>query len=195
MLPIILERNNKMIACVDTNLLNKSKEIQKDINVEKIISSIKYFESKEVALKDGFVPLCFATTVRTNYSNLVVQHNHKGFNKYYVTLHITDPIPHKGYDLVMFMSSVAISKLMDCTQQNTQKLMFNSQFIPLGLYNPDPSICDPILYSQVVVHDDMRNELEYALLEGNTLVPICNIDTLGNFTKLVDEIIIVKEGN
>lgn len=94
---------------------------------------------------------------------------------------------------MMFMSSLAVAKMIDCTKPENQRLMFSSQFSPIGVYNPDPGICDPVIYSHIVINDDKVEDLRASLLPGNRLVPIESMNTKGNLKELLNELIIVKE--
>ena len=183
-----------MIACLKKDLLKQNIRVQKNVKLDKVLESLKYFDTREEAYKEDYVPVCFVTAVRTTYSNLVVEHevDHLG-QKNYVSLNLSQVLPHKGYDLMMFMSSLAVAKIIDCTKQENHKLMFNSQFMPIGIYNPDPGICDPVIYCHVIISDDNSESLSKSLLPGNRLVPITRMTTEGNLRPLLNEIILVKE--
>ena len=65
--------------------------------------------------------------------------------------------------------------------------------MPIGIYNPDVGICNPIIYCHIIVKDELAERLEKALLEGNTLEPIEFMDKTNNISALLNEIIEVKE--
>ena len=182
-----------MIACLKKDLLKRSLWVQKDIKLDEIMDELQYFNTREEAYKEDCVPVCFATTLRTAYTNLVVEHDTDSGIKNYVSVNLNQVLPHKGYDLVTFMSSLAVAKIIDCTKQENHKLMFNSQFMPIGIYNPDPGICDPVIYCHVIISDDNAESLSKSLLPGNRLVPITRMTTEGNLRPLLNEIILVKE--
>lgn len=179
-----------MIACISKTLLKQKNAVQKDVDIESILNNLEYFNDVKEALEKGYVPVSFITSIRTAYSNFVVKHN----DKYYVSLNLAEVLPHKGYDLLMFMSSSAVAKVMDCTKRENQNIMFNSQFMPIGVYNPDVGICNPIIYCHIIVKDELAERLEKALLDGNTLEPIKSMDKTHNISALLNEIIEVKEG-
>lgn len=181
-----------MIACIDKSLLKVRVSVQKDVDVEEVLSKLQFFNTREEAYESGCVPLCFCTSVRTAYTNMVVEHE-TDRKRYYVSLNLNQALPHKGYDLVAYLSSLAVAKLIDCTLPENHKLMFNSQFTPIGVYNPDPGICDPIIYSHVIIKDDNLEALKSALLEGNQLVSIKDMNRKGNLLALLNEVLIVKE--
>lgn len=182
-----------MIACLKKDLLKQNLKVQKSIELERVLDDLKYFNTREEAYAEECVPVCFVTAVRTAYTNLVVEHETEHGSRNYVSLNLGQVLPHKGYDLVTYMSSLAVAKLVDCTNHESQRLMFNSQFIPIGLYNPDPGVCDPVIYSYVVVNDDKVETLRELLLPGNRLVPIESMNTQGNLKELLNELIVVKE--
>lgn len=183
-----------MIACLKKDLLKQNIRVQKNVKLDKVLNDLKYFDTREEAYKEDYVPVCFVTAVRTAYSNLVVEHevDHLG-QRNYVSLNLSQVLPHKGYDLMMFMSSLAVAKMIDCTKPENQRLMFSSQFSPIGVYNPDPGICDPVIYSHIVINDDKVEDLRASLLPGNKLVSIQDMNTKGNLKELLNELIIVKE--
>lgn len=178
-----------MLACIPKNKIRQCNLMQKNIKIEEVLSELEYFESEEEAIKNDCVPLSFVTSIRTAYSNLVV--NHEG--KYYVSLTLASVVPHIGYDLLAFMSSSAVAKVIDCTKKENQELMFQSQLVPVGVYNPDVGICNPIIYSQVVIKDDLSDSLNNSLLEGNSLESISDMKREGNMSAILNEIILVSE--
>lgn len=182
-----------MIACLKKDLLKQCNRVQKDVLLEEVLEKLRYFSTREDALKEDCVPVCFITSIRTAYSNLVVERNNEGVKRYYVSLNLNQILPHKGYDLLAFMSSLAVAKVIDCTIPKNQELMFNSQFMPIGVYNPDPGICDPIIYSHVIINDTNLEALNSALIAENKLVPIKDMRTAGNLSALLNELILVKE--
>lgn len=181
-----------MIACLKKDLIKQCNRVQKDVMLEDLLNELQYFNTREEAFAEECVPICFVTSVRTAYSNCVVEHE-TDRKRYYVSLNLSQVLPHKGYDLLAFMSSLAVAKVIDCTIPKNQELMFNSQFMPIGVYNPDPGICDPVIYSHVIIEDTNADALKDALIEGNQLVPIKDMKHEGNLSELLKELIIVKE--
>lgn len=179
-----------MIACVNLKETPVKDTMNKEVKLEEVLNSIKYFSDENEALKEGYVPLTFATSVRTCYSNLVVVNK---LGKCYHTLSISDVLPHKGYDLAMFMSSVSVSKFLDVTLPENQKMMFSAKFTPIGLYNPDPLLCNPIVYCHIIVNDCYVEQLRGALKEDYSLKPIDDIDFTNNLFALRRELLIVRE--
>lgn len=185
-----------MIACLRKDLLKQNLKVQKDalsVPLEEILNELKYYDTREEAYVEECVPVCFVTAVRTAYTNLVVEHETAIGKRNYVSLNLGQKLPHKGYDLLTYMSSLAVSKVIDCTNHESQRLMFNSQFCPIGVFNPDPGICDPVIYCHVIINDDKVDALRELLLPGNRLVPIQDMTTQGNIKELLNELVVVKE--
>lgn len=187
-----------MILCVDSRWLMKSPDVQKKINLEDILNHTKYFNSVEEALKCEeavHVPLDFMVTVRSAYTNLVLEKDCEDTSdkRYYINLTHVDLLPHKGYDLVMYMTSVGVMHSVNPTSMAFNEVMMKSQFCPIGLYNPDPDIMNPIVYSQVVLHDDAVEQYDSYLREGFRFVHIDNMKREGNLSAILDTIIRVEE--
>lgn len=143
-----------MILCIDIEQLKMSIAVQKDVDIDKLLREhTKYFDSEEKALEENFAPLNFAVTVRTAYSNKVLQctEKEKDIKRYYKVLGVTDPLPHKGYDLVMYLTSIGIMHCVDY-KLGFDEVMMKSQFMPIGIINTFP-IANPIIYSQVILED------------------------------------------
>ena len=74
-----------MILCIDTKALKTSPKVQKDIDIEDLLNNhTKYCQDVKEALECGYVPLDFSTSIRSMYSNLVVQRNIEDKHKYYI---------------------------------------------------------------------------------------------------------------
>lgn len=195
-----------MILCIDSSAItNVRHKVQSDINLEDILlNHTKYFDSKEEALQAKYAPLNFATTIRTVYTNEVLQITEytkwyeKGKKrpkfKYYINLASVAPYVHKGLDLVMYLSSVC---LMECVKYDPSfdELMFkHSTHQPIGLYNPNSGLLDPVIYSHIIIADEVAEKFKKYLKDGFDLVPISAIEARkdGNIPALLDKIIEVK---
>ena len=186
-----------MLLCVDKTALETSHEVQKAVKLEEIINNhTKYYDSVEEALKDRFVPIDFCVSIRSIYSNRVVQTTKEDGRKIYYT-NVTDiqPFPHKGYDLIMYLSSICV--MHNVTYKNGfDELMFkHSQFSPIGLYNPDPLVLNPIIYVHIILSDEGIEELPKYLKEDREIVNISDIEKGGCLTALLNTLIEVKEGH
>ena len=70
----IKKENHKPCMYVDKNVLKVSNEVQRDIDIEDILlNHTRVYDDDKRANIDGFVPLTFSTSVRTVYTNKVVQ--------------------------------------------------------------------------------------------------------------------------
>lgn len=184
-----------MILCVNKDALKVSEELQKNVKLEEImLNHTKYYNSVEDAQKENFVPLDFMVSIRSVYSNLVLQYpaiNESGF-RYYVNLTNIDVLPHKGIDLIMYLSSIGIMKSVDY-KLGFDNIMMKSTFSPQGIYNPLPDLMNPIVYSHIILADDTIDLFKNYLKEGISFVPIKDMKCKGNIQKILDSLIIVKE--
>lgn len=183
-----------MILCVDATALKTSTDVQKDVNLEDILNNhTKYYDTVEEALEDKYVPLDFSVTVRSIYSNLVLQIDGGEQKRYYTNLTNIQPFVHKGYDLIMYLTSIGLMHSVDYKLGFDELMMKHSQFVPMGLYNPDTLLLNPIIYSHVLISDEGIKELPNYLKEDRELVPISEIKDLGNIPALLRTLIEVKE--
>ena len=74
-------------------------------------------------------------------------------------------------------------------------MLEHSQFVPIGLYNPDPTIINPIIYSHILISDVGAKEFDKYLKKGRRFLPISDIKKEGNLYALLDTLIITKEEN
>lgn len=183
-----------MILCVEIDAMKTSTEVQKDVNLEDLLTNhIKYFDDVEEALKEKYVPLDFSISVRSIYSNLVLQSDKEGEFRYYTNLSKIQPFIHKGYDLIMYLSSVALMYNIDYKNGFDELMTKHSQFQAIGLYNPPDSLINPIIYSHIIISDEGMKELEQYLRSDRSIVPISEMKELGNIKALLNTLIEVKE--
>lgn len=187
-----------MILCIDTKALKISEEVQKDVDLEDLVNNhTKYYDSAEDALKDKYVPLDFSVSVRSVCSNLVLQIDNGEEKRYYTNLTNIQPFVHKGYDLIMYLTSIGLMHNIDYKIGFDDLMMKHSLFQPIGIYNPEPSILNPIIYSHVIISDEGAKELPKYLASDRSLVDISTMKKFsrGNLSALLNTIIIVKEDN
>lgn len=188
-----------MILCVDTKALKTSAEVQTNVKLEDIINNhTKYYNSVEEALKDNYVPLDFSVSIRTLYSNLVVEIDAKtedGNDKkmYYTNMSQVQQFIHKGYDLIMYLTSIGVMMNVNYSLGFDEVMLEHSQFVPIGLYNPDPTIINPIIYSHILISDVGAKEFDKYLKKGRRFLPISDMKKEGNLYALLDTLIITKE--
>lgn len=188
-----------MILCVDTKALKTSAEVQTNVKLEDIINNhTKYYDSVEESLKDNYVPLDFSVSIRTLYSNLVVEIDAKtedGNDKkmYYTNMSQVQQFIHKGYDLIMYLTSIGVMMNVNYSLGFDEVMLEHSQFIPIGLYNPDPTVINPIIYSHILISDVGAKEFDKYLKKGRRFLPISDMKKEGNLYALLDTLIITKE--
>lgn len=190
-----------MILCVDTKALKTSAEVQTNVKLKDIINNhTKYYDSVEEALKDNYVPLDFSVSIRTLYSNLVVEIDAKtedGNDKkmYYTNMSQVQKFIHKGYDLIMYLTSIGLMMNVNYSLGFDEVMLEHSQFVPIGLYNPDPTVINPIIYSHILISDVGAKEFDKYLKKGRRFLPISDMKKEGNLYALLDTLIITKEEN
>ena len=182
-----------MILCIKKNSLPMKFDIIKDIKLGDIlVNDTKYFDSVEEARKENYVPLDFAVTVRSAYTNKVLEISVESAKRYYTNLTNIDVLPHKGYDLVMYLASIGLMHHINYSP-TFDDIMLKSQFDVIGVINHDPEVFNPIVYSQIILEDSTTDEFSMYLKEGRRLVPISEMKERGNLVAILDNIIEVKE--
>ena len=184
-----------MILCIDIKALKTSPDVQKDVNLEDLLKNhTKYYLTEEEALKDNFMPLDFSVTVRSIYSNLVLQIDRGEDGKRYCTnLTKIQPFVHKGYDLIMYLSSIGLMHNVDYELGFDDLMAEHSQFMPMGICNPDPFVLNPTIYSHIIISDEGAEEFSKYLKKDRKLVPISEIDKKGILPAMLETLIEVKE--
>lgn len=181
-----------MTLCVDTQALNTSFEVQKDIKLEEILNNhTKYYENVEDALKDEYAPLSVAVVVRSAYSNLVLEKKIGEVYPYYNTVATTHELPHKGFDLIMYLASVGVMGAVNYSR-GFDEVMMKSQFNIMGLYNPLGTIVDPIIVCHVILEDSTVDQFSTYLKEGFTFVPISEMKKPFNLNAIIEQIVEVQ---
>lgn len=148
-----------MILCVDTRHLDTAPYVQKDIDLGDILlNHTKYYESVAEAEKDLYVPLDFSTSVRTVYTNKVLQIKEGDKYLYYVNHTNVGQFIHRGYDLVMYLSAIGLVSYVDYSYAFDDTMLKYSEQKPMGLYNPDPGFFNPIVYSHIIIADEAEKQ-------------------------------------
>lgn len=182
-----------LILCVKKSDMKMSVDLQKD-NLVSVLGGADYFEESEIP-KD-YVPLDFSITIRSAYTNKVVLCTHSDSNKErcFYNLSKIPHVIHKGFDLVMFISSIAVMKMCDQTKAPlVANVMMKSKFDIIGLLNLDHELINPIVYSHVIIEDDTVEAFESLLLEGFRIVPISDLPEHGNFKSFKESLVICSK--
>lgn len=187
-----------MILCVDTRVLKTSPHVQKDVNLEDILlNHTKYYPSAEEAEKDLYVPLSFSTSVRTVYTNEVLQIKEDNKYLYYVNHTNVDQFVHKGYDLIMYLSAIGLLSYVEYSYAFDDTMLKHSTMQPIGLYNPDHGFINPIVYSHIIIEDSAVDTFKTFLKPDVELVSFDTMNSRkeGNLVALLDTLITVKKGD
>lgn len=183
------------ILCIKKSLLKKSPYLQKeDDTIKEVIESFTFIEESEIP--EDYVPLDVAITIRSAYTNRVVLCTHSDSNEERCFLNLTKipQVPQKGYDLLMFISSIAVMKMCDQSRaREVGEVMMHSKYDFMGILNLEPDLINPILYSHVILEDTTVEAFEPLLAEGFRLIPIADIPEHGNFKAMKESLIICKE--
>lgn len=183
------------ILCIDINALKTSQEVQKDVDLEDLLNNhTKYFDSEEEALKADYAPLNFSVSTRSVYTNLVMQTTDSDGKKYYTNLTQIQPFIHKGYDLIMYLASIGLMHNISYSAGFDEVMVKHSCIKIIGLYNPDPRVVNPIIYSHIIIEDGRVDKFSEYLNDNVELVPISvmNENRAGNIPALLDTLIEVK---
>lgn len=188
------------MLCVDlTKLRTDPENVQKDVDLVEIINDrTRQYPSEEEAAKAFYAPLSFSVSVRSMYDNTVIGSRHRqGYTLYYTNLSHIGDFPHKGYDLVMYITSLAILNICNFSTDLERVMTQHSQFQPIGLFNPDPGTFDPMIYSHVILSDEGMKLLEPCLKPSYVVEKISEMKHYRNFEPLLRTIFEVtkKEEN
>ena len=188
-------KEHKVTMYVEMKALAVSETVQRNVPLEDILlKHTRFYDDKDVALKDGYIPLNFATTIRTVFSNKVIGTVKRGRNYpiFCTNLGDVEMFPHKGLDLVMYLTSVAMFNVVEY-KKGFDDLMLHSEFQSIGIYNPDPSIINPIIYSHVYIDDSWEKDFETYLKETSKWYDIEYAKNAGdNLKALLDTLIIAQ---
>lgn len=177
-----------MIFCVDKSVLKTSEKVQKDLNLEDLLlNHTNYYDTEEEALKDDFIPLSVCTSIRSVYSNLIVENTD---GRYYSYESPNFKLVHKGYDLLMFLTSMNIFAFARYDRGFDELMLKHSQFYPIGLYYNGK---EPTIYTQTIFSDKGIEKFAEYLKDGAKLVYIPNMNYEGNERAILNEIIFVEE--
>lgn len=184
------------MLCIDNKAIKSSLTIQKDIDLDSLLrKSTDYFCSREEAYEKGYSPLTFATSIRSIYSNLVLRKEVSEEEVlYYTVLGNVQPYIHKGADLIMYLTSLSVVSCFNYTPA-FDLLMAKSTFSLMGFYNPEPLCIDPIVYSHVILSDNIIEDISYMLKPEYSFVPISEIGSIPTncMTALTDTLINVRK--
>lgn len=197
-----------MILCVNIDKLNTAPYVQKNINLSEIVTNCtKYYSTVEEAEKERFVPLDFAVSVRTVFSNKVLQIKEpikddvgNQLFSYYVNHTKVGQFVHTGYDLIMYLSAIGLMSYVNYSYVFDEMMLEHSTLQPIGLYNPDAGFLNPIIYSHIIIADEAEDSLKTFLKPEAELVTIEHMvkqKKAGNSSSLgalLETLIIVKKG-
>lgn len=181
-----------MLVCIPKDIIKPYHSIQKNIIMDDVLSNIKFYESEEKAEEDNYMPISTCVTIRSTYSNLVVAHNIKDIERYYITItNIPNEVYCRGDEMLAFLSSLAVTQAYDPLNPIVQDLMLHTKFLPIGILYLD-EVTNPYFYSQVIFKPEYEEPMKDNLKEGYRMIPIKEMNTKGNLKQIVNEIFEIK---
>lgn len=191
------------ILCIDTDKIGRDNKLQKNLKLGNIlVENTDYFSDFE-GVDKKWRPLKFATTVRSIHSNKIICQDVPKENRtiYYHTYGSVDRFIHKGYDLVMFLSSMSIMEMLSDSADKAElnDVMFgHSIFKCQGIYF-NAEIVDPVVFSIVYIEDDAFDSFftPIALKDNWRVEDIAKMkeDSHGNIQALIEDIVLVEKGD
>ena len=191
----------KSILCVKSSMITRKNEVQKKIKLEDIIHSCKYFPHGSVG--EGYVPLTLGITIRDKTTNrvLVKRVEKDNIKRTFIYLKDITPVPHVGYDLIMFLSSVGVTGLIKNKDNMIafSAVMSESVFDVNGLlwmeHNTESNciLLDPMVMTTIYVNAD--NFSKY-IVEDWKFERISEVKEESGFIKCItDDLVEIKEDN
>lgn len=166
-----------IIAVNPKNFKVLAKEVDKKFKVEDMLENCKYFNSSLEALKEGYLPVTIGVSIRTTFTNKVVE-----FEKDCYVKTASDVFDDR-YDLDLYNIIEKIGKItFGCLKHNFKVGMFMVEYSFLdviGLYHEEGSD-EVILLAHVIISDTGLSVLEENLKEGVKLVNIRDMSYASN---------------
>lgn len=192
----------KYSLLINSSKLERKNVIQKKVKISELMEDCVFFPDNEV--KDWYVPLSFAVTVRDKSSNRVLVKEDDGICRTFIYIKEVRPIEFTGYDLVMFMSSVGIVNILKTTSNGNEPsfefkaCMSRSVFDVSGLMwlekneEKDCLIFNPMIMTTVFVDAD---EFKEFVIDEWKFIPIEEAKEKGGQIKcILDDLVLVDYG-
>ena len=143
------------MLCIDKQQISILQFVQKDVDLGYLIDNhTKYFDDLEDAFDRGYVPLDFCVSVRSMYSNKVLEIAKEDKMLYYTNITDIQQFPHKGYDLVMYLTSIG---LMQNIEELSKYLKEGRQIVNINDIKEKGNIKN-LLDTLVIVKERENNE-------------------------------------
>ena len=189
-----------MILAIKKSSISIKPYVQQEIDLERlIIKETKFFDNEEYAKKEGYVPLYVLVSVRTIYTNKVVEIKHDYGVRYYSTNGLDDSLgvdPIEGYNYLYKAMCNPMMRLLNKAKDDDYifKLFvaMNSQPLVMGLYYASGNYF-PIIYAQVIFNDVGVNNLGNYVEGDCRLIDIKDMKKEGGLVEIEKLITILKE--
>ena len=144
------------MLCLDKRALKVGKDLQKNVLIEDLLlNHSHFFDSKECAEKEGYVPITLGVSIRTVVSNRVLKKDGEVIFKKV----IEKEREHKGYDLIMFEIGKYLSESLFKEIPN-DLIMRESFFQLMCLYYYPVKTNEVLIYAHIIVGDNLFNSLK-----------------------------------
>lgn len=196
------------VVHVPFSTLPIQRDVVQKILIKHLFNNAMYEEGTNPTYDDegkpATLPVHEAVIVRTAYSNKVLVHE-PGDGKsspYIISVIGSSPLVPKPspYHLDFLLETTAASLFMSCVpgiplnDYGVRKCLGSGVFQVLGLYNPDPCICDPVIVVCMIFSDDAEGVFSKYLCEGHFFAPISSIMGKGLIKAILDQIVEVDHG-
>lgn len=180
-----------IIALDPKNFKVLTGEINKHIgNTEDMLKNCKLFNSSLEALKEGYLPVTLGVSIRTLFTNKVVEFEKDNYVK------TASDVFDDRYDLDLYNLIEKIGKItFGCFKHSFKVGMFMLEYSFLdviGLYHEEGS--DEVIFlAHVLIADEGLPELEKNLKEGIRVVNISDMSYANDNPALLETLVEVKD--
>jgi hypothetical protein len=189
-----------MILAIKKSSISIKPYVQQEIDLERlIIKETKFFDDEECAEKEGYIPLYVLVSIRTIYTNKVVEIKHDYGVRYYKVNSLDDNLnvdPIEGYNYLYKAMSKPMMELLNKAKDTDYMfrlfVAMNSQPLVMGLYYSNKKQC-PIIYAQVIFNDNSVNNLGNYVEGDCRLIDIKDMKDEGGLVEIEKLITILKE--
>lgn len=189
-----------MILAIKKSSISVKPYVQQEIDLERlIIKDTKFFDNEECAEKEGYIPLYVLVSIRTIYTNKVVEIKHDYGVRYYNSNILENNLgvdPIEGYNYLYKAMCKPMMRLMNKAKDDDYMfrlfVAMNSQPLVMGLYYSNKKQC-PIIYAQVIFNDNSVNNLNKYVEGDCRLIDIKDMKDEGGLVEIEKLITVLKE--
>lgn len=194
-----MSESKRKVLCVNIKNLPVNKEVIKDFDYHTVFNDTVFMKESEVYGGD-YLPLLCATAIRTVFSNKVIVFPH---GNVFQPRNIVSGIPvyeiseKSADDIIQYVGAFSMNDCfkienLDNYDSALRKAIMMCQFQTLGIYNPAPDFCYPMVVSNVIIKDDCLPVFEYNIKDGVEITNINNLTKENGAESLLSQLVIVK---